>query len=252
MPETREAESRRLADLTLQWDRIAELRHQQIADGVDVSFNHVVVPAALSLLSEECLSLLLDVGCGTGHFSALVAPIASQVIGIDPSAASIEVAKRVCQDFSNTRFVTASLEDAAQEWKGPQATAAAGVMMLMTAPDLAGFARRLRSVLVPGGAFVAVVPHPCFWPTYWGYVNEPWYDYMKEIFIEAPFEISKAQTQVWTTHIHRPLTQYLACFSAAGFELKVMEELRPDPQIEALYPKRWPSPRFVALKWLRH
>jgi hypothetical protein len=60
------------------------------------------------------------------------------------------------------------------------------VMTLMTAPDLRAFAKALATLLQARGRFVAILTHPCFWPRYWGYEEEPWFHYEREIFIEAP------------------------------------------------------------------
>lgn len=240
-----------LAELTAQWDLLAEVRDQQISAGIDISFTHVVAPAALQLLADANLARLADVGCGTGHFATIMAPRAGEVVCIDPSSASLAVARRVCSGASNVRFLSASIEEASDTWSGEPATCAVALMVLMTAPNLSRFAQKLSSVLSPGSAFVAVIPHPFFWPNYWGYAMEPWFDYMKEIFIEAPFKISNARTDFRTTHIHRPLGQYVSCFEENGFSLRVLRELRPTKDIEAMYSSSWAFPRFVALKWSR-
>ena len=126
---------------------------------------------------------------------------------------------------------------------------AVAVMTLMTAPDLRGLAKALAGLLRTHARFIATLTHPCFWPRYWGYEREPWFRYDRETFIEAPFVISKRQTDLRTTHIHRPLEHYLTVFAEEGFVLDALAEPMPAPDVQSLYPRRWEFPRFLGLRW---
>lgn len=239
------------ADLALEWDKLAEERHRQITSGEDLSFEHVVVPTTLALLSDSDTAVVIDIGSGTGEFTARLAELAAQVIGLEPSPASMDIARTVCRDRRNVRFIQAPVEEAASLLGRESATAAVAVMTLMTTPDLQAFARSLATLLKTGGKFVATLTHPAFWPRYWGYEREPWFDYEKQIFIEAPFVISKHRTDVVTTHVHRPLEKYIDVFSAAGFRLDAALEPMPPSEIRALYPSPWQFPRFLGLRWVK-
>ncbi len=48
----------------------------------------------LSLVEEFGARTVLDVGCGTGSFACLLAERGVQVVGVDPAAASLDVARR--------------------------------------------------------------------------------------------------------------------------------------------------------------
>jgi hypothetical protein len=119
----------------------------------------------------------------------------------------------------------------------------------MTVPDLRAFAKALAKLMQVRARFVATIIHPCFWPKYWGYEDELWFHYEVETFIEAPFVISKRQTEVRTTHVHRPLEQYFKCFDEQGFRLDAITEPMPSKDIQSLYPVPWRFPRFLALRW---
>jgi hypothetical protein len=142
-----------------------------------------------------------------------------------------------------------SLEDAPSVLGEAAATAAVAAMTLMTAPDLRKLARALASLVKTRAWFVATLTHPCFWPKYWGYEEEPWFRYEREMFIEAPFVISKRRTEIRTTHIHRPIEQYVRVFAEEGFRLDALSEPMPPPKVEALYPQPWKFPRFLGLRW---
>jgi SAM-dependent methyltransferase len=194
-------------------------------------------------------TLVLDIGSGTGDFTGRLAQIAGKVIAVEPSQASMKLARKVCQSVQNVQYIEASLEEASSFLDEGLATAAVAVMTLMTAPDLWGFAKALAVLLRTHARFVAMLTHPCFWPRYWGYEKEPWFCYKRETFIEAPFVISKRRTEVRTTHIHRPLEQYLKVFAEAGFRLDALAEPVPLPEVQTLYPRRWEFPRFLGLRW---
>ncbi|HKB24950.1 MAG TPA: class I SAM-dependent methyltransferase [Methylomirabilota bacterium] len=237
------------ADLAREWDQLAEERHRQIESGEDLSFDHVVVPTTWRLFEGADRAVVLDIGSGTGDFTAQLAQVAGRVIAVDPSRASIMLARRVCRAIQNVRFVEASLEEAASCLDEGPVTAAVAVMTLMTAPDVRGFAKALAALLQTRARFVATLTHPWFWPMYWGYDEEPWFHYEVETFIEAPFVISKCRTEVRTTHIHRPLEQYLNVFAEEGFRLDALAEPMPPAKVQALYPAPWQFPRFLGLRW---
>jgi SAM-dependent methyltransferase len=209
----------------------------------------VVAPTVRRLFEGADPAVVLDIGSGTGEFTLQLAQVAGRVIAVEPSAASMKLARRVCGGAHNVRYLEASLEEAASVFDEGPATAAVAVMTLMTAPDLRGFAKALAPLLHTRARFVATITHPCFWPRYWGYEKEPWFRYECETFIEAPFVISKRRTEVRTTHIHRPLEQYVSVFAEQGFRLDALAEPMPAPEVEALYPRRWKFPRFLGLRW---
>ena len=237
------------AELVRAWDRLAEERHRQIASGSDLSFDNVVVPTALRLFRACDPGTVLDVGSGTGEFTARLADVSGQVIAIEPSRGSTALARVVCRSKSNVEFVKAPLEDAGSALVDAAATSAVAVMSLMTTPDLAKFACALARVLRPASRFVAVLTHPWFWPRYWGYDDAPWFHYEEEIFIEAPFATSECVTDIVTTHIHRPLEQYVMTFLKEGFVLETLVEPMPSAEVQVLYPKQWAFPRFIGLRW---
>src|SRR5262245_8684655 len=91
MKDIRPCAAKKHADLALEWDQLAEERHRQITSGEDLSFEHVVVPTTLRLLDGADAALVLDIGSGTGDFTARLAKVAKQVIGLEPAPTSIAV-----------------------------------------------------------------------------------------------------------------------------------------------------------------
>lgn len=239
------------SELAVEWDRVAAERDRQLGSGQDLSFEHILVPAALELLQSADRTVVLEIGSGTGHFTRRLADVAQRVVGVEPSPVSVNLAESNCRDRANVCFIEASIEEAAGRLRNECVTAAVANMSLMTAPDLPAVAAALTGVLPVGAKLVATLCHPCYWPRYWGYESEPWFEYHRELFVEAPFKISCCGTDMCTTHIHRPLSRYVRVFGEVGLMLDAVTEPMPGPDIEDLYPERWLYPRFIGLRWVR-
>jgi hypothetical protein len=88
--------------------------------------------------------------------------------------------------------------------------------------------------------------HPWFWPRYWGYQDAKWFDYDREIAIEAPFQITHDETDFVTTHFHRPLGFYTAAMAKADLDSFQLLEPAPDPRADEKYLASWSTPRIIA------
>src|SRR5215510_7867045 len=67
--------------------RLAEIYDRLDADRSDLA-------AYAAIVDELGARRILDVGCGTGTFACLLAAAGLDVVGLDPAAASLEVARR--------------------------------------------------------------------------------------------------------------------------------------------------------------
>lgn len=240
-------------DLAHEWDGLASERHHQIFAGLDITFTHVTAPLVESLVGQDLDATLIDIGSGTGELTARLAKRFKSVVCIEPSTRSLEVSKLMLSIFSNVSFINSDFEDCGevihQDSEGKNIFLAA--MMLSADPRLDKFAQTLSRVSRSGDEFVATIPHPCFWPRYWGYEKELWFSYKKEVMIKAPFKISLSNSGLETTHIHRPIEKYISIFSKFGFQLLDMLEPIPNQEIQSLYPEKWEFPRFLAFKWVK-
>lgn len=241
-------------ELASEWDSFANERHRQISAGLDLTFIHVMVPLVESLVGQDSQATLVDIGSGTGELTSRLVRRFKKIICIEPSSRSLELAKSVLSESSNVFFVHSDFEgvDARLINSSDHKNIFLAAMMLSADPEIDKFAQKLGMVSKAGDEFVATIPHPCFWPSYWGYDKETWFSYSKEIIIKAPFRISLSGTKFETTHIHRPLERYISIFSSIGFKLIELYEPMPDKIIQSLYPKQWDYPRFLAFKWVKN
>jgi ubiquinone/menaquinone biosynthesis C-methylase UbiE len=237
-------------DLAAEWDRVAEDRDILIAEGRDLSYRHILLPA-LRRLSGSWLrgdKRILDVGCGTGRFAAGLAEDfpSLEVVAIDPSNVSVEIATKQRIGVDNLTFRCTSVESFAQKNTTAKFNLVIANMLFQNVASLKDVLNACVRMLAQDGALVFAIPHPCFWPRYWKYDREPWFNYNDELWIEAPFRTSLSpNAQIRTTHTHRPLSSYMNAFRQVGLCVDELAEPYPDEGVEGEYPDAWEYPRFL-------
>lgn len=104
----------------------------------------------LKQLPSYCQSIL-DIGCGTGAFSRLLAERADRVIAIDLSPKIIEVAQRQSKSYTNIHFQVADILN----WEFPikQFDAIVSIATVHHLP-LENLLSNLKAALKPSGKFV--------------------------------------------------------------------------------------------------
>jgi len=240
-------------EISKQWDEVAKLRADQIEKGQDLSFDYILVPAILKLSAQSDFSAVIDIGCGLGFLTRQLASKAKCITGIDMSKKMINLAIEKCENVENIKFINSTVEDFTRKMKSTQFTLAVANMSLMTTLNLDRVLQSIACLLRPEAHFIFVITHPCFWPFYWGYAFENWFDYRKEVLIEGPFRISldSSNEGLKTIHIHRPIERYIADLLRAGFIVDEVYEPMPTKDIEVKYPKPWIYPRFLSMRCIK-
>ena len=237
-------------ELAHEWDQVAAYRDRQIEQGRDLSYLHVLLPSITELLPAR-YSSVLDVGCGTGYFTGALAKESRDVAvtGIDPIAASIEIARQRCAHLDNVELHALSVEAFAERQAPGTFDVVIANMVLENVACLTEFLAATRRLVAPGGRFLIAIPHPCFWPRYWGYEDADWFCYGDETWIEAPFRTSLSTAPgAATTHVHRSLETYIDALADAGFLVERLREPYPGDQVKRRYPAAWSFPRFLVLR----
>ena len=237
-----------LGEVENEWDKIAPYRQEQLANGEDLSFKYVLMPVVFELLEGCNLDSVLDLGCGVGNLSKELSATSTQVVGVDMSSHSIEIAKVNCVGHTNTVFHATTAEDFAERWDGPRFTVVVANMTLMTCLNLDTFVNAAARLIVRNGCLIATITHPWFWPHYWEYAEAEWFNYNEEIVLEGRFRTSAEITDYITSHVHRPISSYLNSLSMMGFQLDRLIEPCPGKHIQELFPESWHFPRFLALR----
>jgi len=225
-----------------EWDAVAAFRDDIIRAGRDISLVDVTEPFVLETISRDDIKSVVDCGCGTGHLSYLmVEKLKKHVVGIDISGNSIKIAKKNYCENEDLSFIKTSIRHYAE--RGGKFDACVANMVLMDMVDVNSNLSAMYQMLNPKGLFCFTITHPCFWPIYWEYFKEPWFEYSAELCIRAPFQISSSLVG-HTTHIHRPLTKYISMCQSAGFEIIRLEELYPKSS-HLEYDYKYDFPRFM-------
>lgn len=226
--------SKTLQEITEEWDRIALFREKQIKSQKDHSANCILAPSILKELHNSPSTI--DIGCGTGWLTNRASKFSKFIVGVDPSRKSIEIANSQNSNES-TFYHSETIEK--YSISGQKFDAAISNMAVSCSPDLASFLAASRQVLKTNGLFVFTIPHPCFWPIYWGYSSDPTYVYRKTFAVEGEFKIQNETSSFLTTHFHHPLEIYVKEIQTACFKIEEINELEG---------KGFPFPRFVLIK----
>jgi SAM-dependent methyltransferase len=239
----RTIEKKNLSELIAEWDALAPLRRRQISSGDDISYTRIIVPAVLNLVSSLKPSRVLDAGCGIGVLSAQMSHIANEVIGVDPSGRSIEIAREL--NAGRASFFQDTIEHFSLHNSNLFDVIVAN-MVLMDVLDLDEFLSACSRMVSKSGYLIFSLTHPCFWPIYYGYNDEPWFQYQEQQIVEGPFRITADPVgSLISTHIHRPLSAYSEAFKRANFRIVEMQEPIPSADLDKKYLSRWKLPRYL-------
>jgi ubiquinone/menaquinone biosynthesis C-methylase UbiE len=145
------------------WHRFTTARPTDAARASAVVYGAgVPTETDLKLLGHVEGKRVLDLGCGIGHNAVLLAQRGAKVIGVDPDARHLGVAR----ERSEAAEVRVELHQSALAdlpfLRSDSVDAAISVMALASAEDLARVFRQVHRVLKPEAPLVASFPHPAF------------------------------------------------------------------------------------------
>lgn len=145
------------------WNANADTWTQLVRAGADVYRDHLNTPAFFDLLPPIEGLVGLDLGCGEGHNTRLLAARGARMTAIDIAetfirhAREAEVATPAGIDYHVGSAVVLPFADASFDF-------ATAFMSLMDMSDLPRVLAGVRRVLRPGGFLQFSIEHPCFNP----------------------------------------------------------------------------------------
>ena len=145
------------------WDANAHWWDDRIGDGNDFQ-TLLIEPATERLLDVVAGDTILDAACGAGRFARRMAEFGARVVAFDYSASFIARAReRTSSDAAVEYHVLDAANAAALLSLGSNRfNKAVCTMAIMDMPEIGPLFAGLSRLLVPGGAFVFSVTHPCF------------------------------------------------------------------------------------------
>jgi SAM-dependent methyltransferase len=208
------------------------------AEDHDHFFWRLSLPALLELMPDPG-RVTLDLGCGEGRLSRVLAARGHRVVGVEASPTLAEAARAA--DPSVEVHVA---DAAALPFADGAVDLVVASMVLMNLDDLDGAMREVARVLAPGGRFVASIVHP-FNSRKGGPYFEP---------RAYPEERVRGGLRMTFHDMHRPLESYAEPLEAAGLCIEALREPVPDDAYVAAYPEvaRWRAmPCFLLLRAVR-
>lgn len=234
------------------WNETAEAWTRLARAGFDIYRDGLNTPAFFEMLPDVRGIRGLDIGCGEGHNTRLLAQRGAAMTAIDIAERFIEFAREAEResplgiDYRVASAVALPFVDGEFDF-------ATAFMSLMGVPETELAFAEARRVLKPGGFLQFSIAHPCFDTPHRR--NRRDYagrtraievgDYFRNvdgridewIFSSAPRAATAGLRKFRIPRFNRTLSQWLNAIVAGGFRIERVAEPRPTP--EAL--RRWPQ-----------
>jgi SAM-dependent methyltransferase len=227
------------------WNENAEVWTTLARVGYDIFRDGLNTPAFLAMLPSIEDLAGLDVGCGEGHNTRLLAERGARMTGIDISPAFVCYAREEEEDNPlGIRYEVASAVDL--PFEGASFNFVSALMSLMDIPETERVLAEVFRVLRPSGFFQFSITHPCFdtphrktlrAETSLTYAIEVG-DYFRRLdgevqewlFSAAPPEVSEGTRPFRVPRFTRTLSEWLNLLIATGFVLESLGEPRPSDE----------------------
>ena len=238
------------------WDENAPDWTMGVRSGYDVYRDYVNNPAFLEMLPDISGMRVLDVGCGEGTNTRLLANLGATMVGIDVSEGMITAARdHEADEPRGIEYHVAPGNDLRVFGDG-SFDAVVSTMAMMDMADYAGCVREVARVLKVGGFFQFSITHPCTMTRRWRWIRdedgrrlgvlvgdsfglesekrgteiEEWY------FGAAPAEVKAKARPFRTPRFFRTLTEYFNTLIDAGFVVERVGEPRASEEAAARCP----------------
>ncbi len=224
------------------WNDNAEAWTQLARAGYDVYRDYLNTPAFLAMLPDVHGLTGIDIGCGEGHNTRLIAQQGARLVGIDIAEVFVRHAAEAEQkDPLGIEYRVASAVEI--PFPAEHFDFATAVMSLMDVPETERALSEAFRVIKLGGFLQFSVTHPCYdTPHRRNLRNEQGLTYAIEVgdyfrnlngdvtewlFGAAPKELKQNLPKFKTPRFTRTVSQWLNLLIETGFVIERVEEPRP-------------------------
>ena len=233
------------------WNNNAEAWTALARLGYDTYRDHLNTPAFLKILPDITGKTGIDVGCGEGYNTRLLAKQGAQITAVDIAEKFIVKAKELQLDFPDgIEYVVASASSL--PFADNTFDFATSFMCMMDVPDPEQAIKEAFRTVKPGGFFQFSITHPCFNTphrrnirnsdrlTYaievGGYFNFQNGEIAEWIFSDTPAALKDKFEKFKVPVFNRTLTFWLNAITDAGFVIEKVNEPFPDDEMIKQYP----------------
>jgi SAM-dependent methyltransferase len=222
------------------WDSNAEAWAERVRTGTDHNRVHLLDPAMLDVLGDIDGKRILDLGCGEGRFSRILAQQGASLTGVDLSSRMIDLAREA--EAKEPLGVDYHVADAADVSFLPDSSfdIVLAYLSLFDVPDYESAIREAGRILVPSGRFVFSVSHPCFTMPGAGWETSSPNSFRDKdrLFykVDEYLPARSYEVKIWPTanpivNHHCALSDYAHALRAAGFLIRDIHEPTPDAKL---------------------
>lgn len=241
------------------WEPVAEWYGDYTAEKGTLIAD-VVHPGTVRLLNAPAGATHLDIACGEGALSRLLAQNSVAVTGFDASPTL--VAQAESRAPKNARYFTGDARYFDKAFDPGSFDSATCTLALQNIERFADVFSAASKVLKPGAPLVFVINHPAFRiprATSWGWDEEKKLMYRRVDKYLSPFRIEiqahpGSAPSIVTDSFHRPLSAYVEALTKHGFLIEKLEEWisnrqsKPGGRAAAENSSRIEFPMFLAIR----
>lgn len=203
------------------------------------AYTQVIVPAVSKLIKKYTKTgdMVLDIGCGEGYLSRLVAKLKRKAYGCDISPEMVTAAKK---QNSKIIYWIQDLEKKNSNLKSiPKAKLIISNLVFTYLKDIDEALKNTSQYLANDGTLAIIIPHPCFYhqENYRWFMEENNKTYQIGKYFEEKTYIKEIFNGVMTHYIHRTLQSYIDIFTENNFSLVQLLEPRPQKKLTKVLEK---------------
>jgi SAM-dependent methyltransferase len=210
------------------WEQNAGWWRETFCDGHDPEYEDQLIPLVVERVTRAGATQVLELGAGEGQICrALVRAGVPRVVAVEPSSAQRRLFRRVPGlSLIGGRAEEPGLAPASFDFVVIS-------LVLEHIEEIEPVAREVARVLRPAGRLLVLLNHPLFQTPGSGYVEDHVFDdayWRVGPYLDAKGAVEEVDRGVQLVFFHRPLSEYVNCFAAAGLLLGAMSEPEPPPR----------------------